>query len=55
MFGIGVGELLVIGIVGVLLFGGRLPEIAHKAGVIFRKVRRTLQSIQADIEEHINR
>ncbi|MBI4041335.1 MAG: twin-arginine translocase TatA/TatE family subunit [Deltaproteobacteria bacterium] len=55
MFSLSPVELLVIGIVAVLLFGGNLPQMAHQAGVWFRRVKRTLQDIQSDVEDHLNR
>lgn len=45
---IGVGEILVIGIVGVLLFGKRLPEVASQAGQQLVKFRRSLQQVKAE-------
>jgi Sec-independent protein translocase protein TatA len=45
---IGMGEILFIGIVGVLLFGKRLPEVASQAGAQLVKFRRSLQQVKAE-------
>jgi Sec-independent protein translocase protein TatA len=45
---IGMGEVLLIGIVGVLLFGKRLPEVASQAGAQLVKFRRSLQQVKAE-------
>jgi Sec-independent protein translocase protein TatA len=45
---IGMSEILVIGIVGVLLFGKRLPEVASQAGQQLVKFRRSLQQVKAE-------
>lgn len=43
---IGYGELLLIAVAGVLLFGKRLPEVASQAGAQLTKLRRSLQDIK---------
>jgi len=45
---IGMSEILVIGVVGVLLFGKRLPEVASQAGQQLVKFRRSLQQVKAE-------
>jgi len=45
---IGMSEILVIGIFGVLLFGKRLPEVASQAGQQLVKFRRSLQQVKAE-------
>ncbi|MDA0660128.1 MAG: twin-arginine translocase TatA/TatE family subunit [Planctomycetota bacterium] len=47
MFGLSVQELLVVGVVAVLLFGKRLPEVAKSLGKNFREFRSGLNDIQA--------
>jgi Sec-independent protein translocase protein TatA len=45
---VGMSEILVIGIFGVLLFGKRLPEVASQAGAQLVKFRRSLQQVKAE-------
>ena len=45
---IGMSEILVIGVVGVLLFGKRLPEVAGQAGQQLVKLRRSLAQVKAE-------
>ena len=53
MFGIGLAELVVIGIVGILVFGSRLPEVARTLGILIKKSRKLLRDIQYDIEDSV--
>ena len=45
---VGMSEILVIGVFGVLLFGRRLPEVASQAGAQLVKFRRSLQQVRAE-------
>ncbi len=49
MFGIGVGETIVLGMIAVLLFGKRLPEVAKTVGGHYAKLRRALQEVQSEL------
>ena len=49
MFGIGYAEMVVIGIVAVLLFGKRLPEVARSVGQSYQQFRQGLNDIQNSI------
>ena len=42
---IGFGELLVVGFVALLLFGGKLPEVMRTMGGVYRKVRRGVDDL----------
>lgn len=42
---IGFGELLVIGFVALLLFGGKLPEVMRTTGGMYRKLRRGVDDL----------
>ena len=48
-FGIGFGEMIVIAIVAVLLFGSRLPEVARSLGASYQQFRKGLSEIQATL------
>ena len=50
MFGLGFQELLIVGIVAVLLFGKRLPEVARSLGSSYQEFRRGLNEIQSQID-----
>lgn len=39
-FEVGFGEMVVVGIVALLLFGGRLPEVMRSLGASYRSFRR---------------
>ena len=46
MFGLGPTEVVVIGVVAVLLFGSKLPEVARQLGGSYREFRRGLNDVQ---------
>lgn len=47
MFGsIGYQELLLLGVVAILLFGKRLPDVARSWGSSYRELRRNLNEIK---------
>ena len=48
--GLGIGEVIVIGIVAVLLFGKRLPEVARSLGKSYREFRGGFHQIQSDLD-----
>lgn len=50
MFGIGFGELLVIGVVAIIVFGpDRLPQIARQAGEFVRTGRQLMLKARQDL------
>ena len=51
MFGFGPTEMIVIGILAVVLFGGNLPEVARKLGGSYREFRRGLNEVQQQFRE----
>jgi len=51
MFGVGFSEMIVIAIVGILLFGGDLPQIARQLGKFVRKIQKNLNDIKNDIDQ----
>lgn len=56
-FGIGtpgIGEMVLIGVVAVLLFGSRLPEVARTLGGSYQQFRKGLSDIQSTIKTDID-
>lgn len=49
MFGFDFQTAIVIGVVALLLFGQRLPEVARKAGKYYSEFRRHLADIQSQM------
>ncbi len=49
-FGLGMGEFLIIGVIAVLLFGQRLPEVAKSLGKSYNQFRRGLSDIQSELD-----
>ena len=49
MFGLGMQELVVVGMVALLLFGKRLPDVAKTAGKRYAKFRQGLTDIQSQM------
>lgn len=50
MFGMGPSELVIVGIIAVLLFGKRLPEVAKSLGSSYREFRKGLTSLQSEVD-----
>lgn len=48
---LGTGEMLVILVVGLLLFGRRLPEVGRSLGKTFVEFKSGLQDMQAELRE----
>jgi sec-independent protein translocase protein TatA len=46
-FNLGMQEMLIVGVVAVLLFGKRLPEVARSLGGSYREFRKGLSEMQA--------
>src|SRR5215471_20157617 len=54
MFDIGMGEIGLIAVVGLLVLGPeRLPRVARTTGALLRKARNSWQSVRADIEREL--
>ena len=50
MFGLGPSEFAIVGIVSVLLFGKRLPEVARSLGASYQQFRKGLTDLQSSID-----
>ena len=50
MFGMGPAEMVLVGIVAVLLFGSRLPEVARSLGGSYRQFRAGLSDLQSQVQ-----
>ena len=53
MFGLGYGEMLIVGIVAVLLFGGRLPSVARSMGRSLTEFKKGMQDIERDVRDTV--
>lgn len=49
MFGLGVAETLVVCVIGLLLFGNRLPSLARWLGRSFMEFRNEVRGLEEDI------
>ena len=49
-FNLGMQEMLIIGVVAVMLFGKRLPEVARSLGGSYREFRKGLSEMQAQMQ-----
>ena len=50
----GLGEMALIAVVAVVLFGGRLPEVARTFGGYYNQFRKSLSDIQDSIKNDID-
>jgi sec-independent protein translocase protein TatA len=49
MFGLGPGELLVVGVVAVLLFGSNLPSVARSLGKSMSEFKKGMHDLQDEL------
>jgi sec-independent protein translocase protein TatA len=49
MFGLGPMELMIVGVIAVLLFGKRLPEVAKSMGKSFTEFKKGMRGIEDEI------
>ena len=53
-FGVGISEMLVVAVIAVMLFGGRLPEVAKQLGESYAQFRRGLDDIKSTINTDLD-
>lgn len=49
MFGLGPMEIMIVGVIAVLLFGKRLPEVAKSMGKSFTEFKKGMRGIEDEI------
>lgn len=54
MFNIGMQEMMLLGVVAVVLFGKKLPEVARSLGGSYREFRKGLNEFQKTFHEAAN-
>lgn len=47
---IGPGEMVIIGLVALLMFGGRLPEVARSLGKSVNQFKKGLKEVEDDLD-----
>lgn len=50
MFGLGIGEMVIVGIVAILLFGKNLPSVARSIGGSYREFKKGLHDITSSVD-----
>jgi sec-independent protein translocase protein TatA len=54
MFGLGMPELLVLAVLGLLLFGNRLPDVARSLGKSVSEFRKSMSNLEDDLTKGIS-
>ena len=51
----GPGELLIIGLIGVLLFGNRLPDVGRSLGKGIVEFKKGIKGVDSEIEKAVDK
>ncbi|MFO1064036.1 MAG: twin-arginine translocase TatA/TatE family subunit [Pirellulales bacterium] len=51
MFGLGYTEMLMFGVIALMLFGSKLPEVARNLGGTYRELRKNLNDFQREFQD----
>lgn len=51
MFDVGFGEVLLLGVLALVIFGDKLPSVAQQAGRMLRQLRQMANSAKRDLQE----
>ena len=55
MFGIGPMEMMIVGVIALLLFGKRLPDVARSLGKVIVEFKKGIHGIEDDIQDNVRR
>ena len=50
MFGLGYSEMVLFGIIALVLFGSRLPEVARSLGGSYRELKKSVSEFQREFQ-----
>lgn len=54
MFGLGPMEMLIVGVIAVLLFGNRLPEVGRSMGRSLMEFKKGMRDLQNEVDTAVN-
>ena len=52
MYGVGFTELMIVALIGLLLFGKRLPQVARSMGLSITEFKKGARGIEDDVRNH---
>ena len=52
--GMGMGEMMVVGIIALLLFGSKLPEVAKSLGKGFMEIKKGMTGIEDEVDRAVH-